>query len=100
MTFGNEASFPRRITTASNLIQIKNVEYQCKHYKLLTLEIRSGSHLMVLIKVNSNQSSSVNSGTNDSSRIVTHQSLPAKEYRSKSTIEKTGKGLKYVQTYL
>ena len=57
---------------------------------------------MVLIKVNSNQSSNVNSGTNDSSRIgiVTHQSFPAKEYRSKSTIEETGKGLKYVQTYL
>ena len=84
------------------MIQIKNVEYQCKHYKLLTPEIRSGSHLMVLIKVNSNQSSNVNSGTNDSSRIgiVTHQSFPAKEYRSKSTIEETGKGLKYVQTYL
>ena len=77
------------------MIQIKNVEYQCKHYKLLTPEVRSGSHL-VLIKVNSNQSSNVNSGTNDSSRIVTHQSFPAKEYRSKSTIEKTDKCLKYV----
>ena len=52
MTFGNDTNFPQRVITTSNMLFKWNiVVFHCKHYKLLTPEIRGRSQFMVLIKV-------------------------------------------------
>ena len=52
MTFGNDTNFPQRVITTSNMLFKWNIAvFHCKHYKLLTPEIRGRSQFMVLIKV-------------------------------------------------